>query len=804
MLLQDRRPAQAVSSNDERTPAVVVQLIAALALLSITLFTTSCSTASSQNLNSGKTPANVGVQVQPPTAEVQSKATLQLTATVTGTNCTGVTWQTTAGSISSTGLFKAPAASTTTQAVITAVSLSNAACTVNSDGSSANATITIVPANTSNSGLAITTTSLPPATVGLAFADTMTASGGSQPYQWSSTGLPAGLTLGSSGTLTGTPTQSGAYSFQIQVTDAVGHTANWDSSTAVASAGSYDGPAELPLAYVQTAMSSTPAPGSTIQVAAGGDLQTALNTAECGDTVELQAGATFTGMFTIPAKTCDDQHWIIIRTNSPDASLPPEGVRLTPCYAGVSSLPGRPAFNCTSTQNVLSKIVFQWPGNGPIQFASGANHYRFLGLEITRLVGTGYVGSLISTQKDNSVSEVIIDRSWVHGTSQDDTATGVALGGLTSAAVINSFLTDMHCTSKVGACVDSHAIAGGCETVPGGPYAIVNNFIEASGENILFGGGAATSTPADIQISQNHFFKPLIWMAGASGFIGGEGGNPFVVKNHLELKNAQRVLVEDNIFEDNWGGFTQIGHSILLTPKNQYQGQGGNVCPLCQVTDITVRYSTISHVGAGIGMANAPSDGGGQASAGERYSIHDVVIDDISVAKYDGGGGAFFVGNGWNADVLNSILINHVTAFPDPAGHLLLLWNDTTNPTMWGFDFTNNIVNATNSPFANGNGQKTSCAFHTMPIESLPACFTTYSFTNNVLPAIPSSVPVADWPAKNFFPATDTAVQFVNYNNGDGGNYQLAAGSPYKNAGSDGKDPGADITLVNAGIAGVY
>jgi hypothetical protein len=47
-------------------------------------------------------------------------------------------------------------------------------------------------------------------------------------------------------------------------------------------------------------------------------------------------------------------------------------------------------------------------------------------------------------------------------------------------------------------------------------------------------------------------------------------------------------------------------------------------------------------------------------------------------------------------------------------------------------------------------------------------------------------------------------VQFVNYNNGNGGNYQLASTSPYKNSGSDGKDPGANILLVEAGIAGVY
>jgi hypothetical protein len=104
----------------------------------------------------------------------------------------------------------------------------------------------------------------------------------------------------------------------------------------------YDGPAQLPIATVASSMADTPAPGSVITVNAGGNLQTALDNAVCGDTIELQAGATFSGVFNFPAKSCDNDHWIIVRTSSADTSLPPEGQRLTPCYAGVTSLVGRP------------------------------------------------------------------------------------------------------------------------------------------------------------------------------------------------------------------------------------------------------------------------------------------------------------------------------------------------------------------------------------------------------------------------------------------------------------------------------
>lgn len=567
----------------------------------------------------------------------------------------------------------------------------------------------------------------------------------------------------------------------------------------------YDGPAELPLVYLQTAMADTPAPGSTTLVPAGGNLQSALNNAQCGETIQLQAGATYTGSFNFPAKSCDDQHWIIVRTSTPDSGLPAEGVRLTPCYAGVRSLPGRPALNCGSTENVLAKIQLGSTGNGPIQFENGASHYRFVGLEITRRSGTGLVGALVVAQKGSAADSLIIDRSWIHGTTQDDTGTGVALAGLTNTAVISSYLNDFHCTAVVGACIDSHAIGGGGGSLPGGPYAIVNNFLEAAGENILFGGGAATTTPADIQISQNHFFKPLIWMKGSAGFVGGAGGHPFVVKNHLEFKNAQRVLAEDNIFENNWGGFTQHGHSILLTPKNQYDGTTKtNVCPLCRVTDVTIRYSTIRHVGAGIAMGTSLSDGGGQAAAGERYSIHDLIIDDINGIAYNGGGGFLEYANGWTSNVLNSVTINHVTAFPQTTGRMTVLWNNTTNPPMWGFIFTNNIVNATGTPFLNGDGNPLSCAVKDIPLTSLTSCFTSYSYANNVIAAPPGADPTSKWPSENFFPASDNAIQFVTYNNGNGGNYQLLSTSPYKNAGTDGKDPGADIEAVEAAIANVY
>src|SRR6202008_1616213 len=107
-------------------------------------------------------------------------------------------------------------------------------------------------------------------------------------------------------------------------------------------------------------------------------------------------------------------------------------------------------------------------------------------------------------------------------------------------------------------------------------------------------------------------FKPITWKAGQAGFVGGANGNPFIVKNLFELKNAQRVLFEANILENAWGGFSQAGFGILVPPKNQALGSG-NVCPLWEVTDITIRYVTSSHVGGGMQIANFGAGNGGLA-----------------------------------------------------------------------------------------------------------------------------------------------------------------------------------------------
>src|SRR5712671_4073840 len=84
--------------------------------------------------------------------------------------------------------------------------------------------------------------------------------------------------------------------------------------------GVVDGPAELPMVHVKSSLADTPAPGKVRNVKASDDLQRAFNDAACGDTLKLEAGAVFSGHFMLPAKSCDDAHWIVLRTSAPDSA----------------------------------------------------------------------------------------------------------------------------------------------------------------------------------------------------------------------------------------------------------------------------------------------------------------------------------------------------------------------------------------------------------------------------------------------------------------------------------------------------
>lgn len=558
-----------------------------------------------------------------------------------------------------------------------------------------------------------------------------------------------------------------------------------------------DGPAELPQSCVYTGLDGTPSTGTVRQVPDGGNIGTVLTVAKCGDVIQLKAGGTYAN-FTLPAKACDAGHWITIHTGAPNSALPNAGSRINPSYAGVASLPDRPAFS-GGISNVMAKVLAKG-GTPAIVAASGANHYRIgPGIELTRPQGTGYVAGIVVL---NGADHIIFDRDWIHGSPLvEETTNGVGIGGATNVAVINSYLNDFKCIAGIGKCTDSHAIAGGDTLLTHAEHTwkVYNDFIEAAAENIIHGGGIkGNETPMDLEIRYNHLYKPPSWQNCTANL------NCYIVKNLFELKNGSRVLFENNLLEHSWGGYSQIGFGILLTPRGGW----------AHVQDITIRFNRVSHVGSMMEAVatrschNSTAPGNicptyweDPAGAG-RYSIHDMLFDDVSASAYKGGASTLLASAFQVNPPLHDVALNHITAITNGSdGSILVMGTSQINPQkqMGPFSFTNSIVMAGRYGGIWQYGGILTCVTDHQPVPSFQTCFTGSTVTNNLIIGW-TSASWGAWPAGNQTPATPATI-FPNGFSLSGGNYHVAPA--YQKAASDGTEIGVRLDTLNAALAGV-
>jgi hypothetical protein len=356
--------------------------------------------------------------------------------------------------------------------------------------------------------------------------------------------------------------------------------------------------------------------GRTIRVNGGSsaarDLQAALDKAEPGDVVELEAGASFVGNFTLPEKTGDA--WVTIRPSA-EVNLPSQGVRLTP--AAAPSLPR----------------IFTPNSEAAIRTAPRAHNYRLVGIEISVRDGVKQNGGLVlfgdgsgaerpDAQRSPGVvpHDLVLDRCYVHGNQTGELQRGVALNSARSA-VIDSYVSACH-----GVGYDTQAIAGWNGP---GPFKIVNNYLEGAGENVMFGGSdpaIPNLVPSDIEFRNNYCVKPLSWKADDPGFA----GTHWSVKNLFELKSARRVLVEGNVFDHNWTD-AQSGFAILFTVRNQ---DGG--APWSVVEDVVFSHNVVRGVGAALNLLGR--DYLHPSRQLKRVRIEQNLFEDVNGTRWGGNG----------------------------------------------------------------------------------------------------------------------------------------------------------------------
>ena len=503
----------------------------------------------------------------------------------------------------------------------------------------------------------------------------------------------------------------------------------------------------LPQVYLDTTY--TPLSGNTIAVPAGGDFQAALNNANPGDTIQLAAGASYTGPFILPNKA--GAGWIYIESSAL-SSLPAPGNRVSPSLAGL-----------------MPKILA--PGSAAIQTVSGAHQYRFIGIEFAPAPGQYSALQLTlidlgngETSVDQLPNNIIFDRCYIHGDPAAGARRGIAMDS-TATAVIDSYLSDFKLTT-------SEALPIQSENGPG-PFKIVNDYLEG-GIGVSFGGWIPTIpnlVASDIEIRGNYFARPLSWRAGDPAYA----GTPWVVKNFLQLTNAQRVLVDGNVFESNWKGGDQDGFAIVLAPADQNGGM-----PWATVQDVTVTHNIVRRSAAGVHMRGWDNVYPSQQL--QRVLIQNNLFTEIGAFAANGGsvGRLFQLRDG-----AANVAIDHNTAFQTESPVYAQVATGAPNT---GFVYTNNLT-----PTNQGvRGDGTAGA----PLATLDTSFPGWVFAGN---ALIGGTPLS-YPPNNFFPATSADVVFVD---NAGGDYRLAASSPYKNAGTDGKDVGADIDATNAATANV-
>jgi hypothetical protein len=793
----------------------------------------------------------------------------------------------------------------------------------------------------------ITTTSLPNATVGVPYVpQTLLSANCVSPFWIVQSGvLPLGMNLSSAGVVSGTPTAVGSATFTVEISNAANLPTKLLSITVNSTTGpsnpycgagdvpnfgggGVDSVATLPIACTNTALVNTPASGPIKTVCASGcdfsTINAATTSAACGWIIKVKSTSdgTPTGVqqsyapFTV-TKTCPTSNYIWIESDQM-AGLPAEGTRVSPAFTGIPSLHvacplpetspevtecGRPAYTQPAVAGVyMPKIIGN--ANKVITITAGSSSIRLMGLEVTSTSGAVLNGDMIQS---TGTDHVILDRDVLHGGNslnwQNATTvkTGLDFGQSTHWALIDSYTGDFILVAGSGSNVLN---MGGTGTVTEGPGKVTNNFIEAADTSSSAGGGgggASTVPIQDVEMRSNHFWKPMFWKTNDTSYYGTSSN----VKDHIDWKNINRVLIEGNIFDHTWGQQSdQFGAPVEFGAKNQsfklfptvstsgtavtatsgtfppnMTASGCAVANLCQitisglvylvsaqadtthitlfssagtqsgivatacgpgqnpsavVTNITYRYNISHHSSRGPEVFSSPSDCGDIATLTGKISIHDNVFDDINgVWNLNAGAGgawgfALALYNSFPAaHQLDLVNINHndflsrITGFASlgngpslgigqqtvgaaAIGHLTII----NNISAAGFGAASKGVCSATTPakllFDCWTPSAQLCVDHNGLATTTATSGTTTTTANNPpYPDATDNLGCGFTAVGQFFQPSYDLIKFTNLNGASGGDYTLLPASPYHNAGSDGLDLGANISLVNSFTNGV-
>ena len=373
--------------------------------------------------------------------------------------------------------------------------------------------------------------------------------------------------------------------------------------------------------------------GRIIKVPPGGNVQAAIELANGGDIVELQAGAVYHGEIKLPNKPIND---FVTIQSSAAANLPPDK-RVSP-----------------EQSQSMAKIVTPRSDRPAVSAANGAHHYRFVGIEFSASSAV-YTSNLIlfgasESRPERLPHDLEIDRSYLHPFKSGVTRRGIALNSA-ATTIKNSYIEGFAFMNE-----ETQAICGwtGTRNVH-----ILNNYVEGGAENIMFGGSDpenAEMIPADIEIRGNHLNKPAEWFKKVT------------VKTLFELKNAKRVQFTGNLLTNNWSG-----SALRVTVRNQ-----NGAAPFSTIEDVTIRDNVISNAGEGMNILGKDDTYPSQTL--QRLTITNNLFLGIGGRGVEGSAYFVQIADGRDITISNNTVLN--------TGNIVTFYG--TLPT--GFVFRDNIT----------------------------------------------------------------------------------------------------------------
>ena len=333
-----------------------------------------------------------------------------------------------------------------------------------------------------------------------------------------------------------------------------------------------------------------------------------------GDSLVLPDGYSFTGHLILPAR--QDNGWVEIKSNT----TIPSGQRIRP---------GDLKATLVSPDELP---LIQNDMNNPLHSRRAAHGWRFTGIEMTvnntkaylnyGLISFGFGDSPLLSDISSNIS---FQRCYIHGDGQSNYVKGI-IGNANNISIVDSYVSGFVSSFMEANAINIYSSAG--------PIQIINNYLEASAENIMIGGSGPDVSPSLVPtkgvIQHNYFYKQPSWRGG-----------PFIVKNLLEFKDGYDFVVDSNVFENCWAA-NQTGFALLLTPRTVTAAGAvvSNISIMNHVDTISYTNNIIRHAGSGLNVGlydDLARDSTGQTiPPAQLHWVHDITMrnnlfDDLSL-----------------------------------------------------------------------------------------------------------------------------------------------------------------------------